>query len=152
MDEGSSDLLYKAKLNDNGEYCCPFKEKENCNHKPTYKYLECHIKPYRYEKAASCEKTRFASRSSLLRHDREIHGVGVYLCPYLNCERSKEYEGFRRRSLCDEHMRRVHGWSNFERQSGTPKRRRPDKKGFGNQKVSKQTLPQRRKQAQHDVQ
>ena len=74
--------------------------------------VDQHLKRYKCQ-FESCKFLHFSSTASLLRHDREAHGMhgGVvkpYMCPHENCERSSPGNGFPRLYNLQDHRRRVH--------------------------------------------
>lgn len=76
--------------------------------------MDSHLKPYRC-KVPSCEQLSFSSLQCLLRHEREthaLHGSGessFFLCTVPGCDRGVHRNGFPRKSILWDHMKRCHG-------------------------------------------
>ncbi|KIW14082.1 hypothetical protein PV08_06863 [Exophiala spinifera] len=120
--------LYDAKPDEDGYFRCPMVKEHQCkSHKPTKqkciynKYLDSHLRPYRcrFTDKPECEDARFSSNACLFRHEREAHGLhnhgfNPFLCKFLDCDRSREGNGFPRRWNQRDHMRRVHDYEEKE--------------------------------------
>ncbi|KAM6511507.1 hypothetical protein FALCPG4_016511 [Fusarium falciforme] len=106
------DMYTLAVPHEDGLYHCPWEGQPSCNHQPEKSkaaydiFVDSHLKPYRC-KAASCEGARFSSTPSLLRHEREIHGMHEkstrLLCLYAGCKQDFVLEKDLKR-----HMKVVH--------------------------------------------
>ena len=57
-----------------------------------------------------CQETTASTSGNLYRHERNAHGMhggrNSYLCPYSNCKKSREGNGFNERNKLKDHIRR----------------------------------------------
>ncbi|KAF2174663.1 hypothetical protein K469DRAFT_686024 [Zopfia rhizophila CBS 207.26] len=101
---------YQIKPDDEGLYHCPYVP--GCSHVPTklkstyHQYLNSHMKPFRCEEQ-TCNGVQFSYKGDYQRHKDEIHGEEK-LCPYSNCNRSIQGQGFKRRDNLKRHIKLVH--------------------------------------------
>lgn len=115
--KGRDHSLYQNVVcGDDGLFHCPWEGQEECTHQPVKlkceydKLVDSHLKPYRC-KIAVCEHPGFSSTGSLLRHEREAHGMRgnrPFLCTQESCERSNPGNGFPRLGNLRDHIKRVH--------------------------------------------
>ncbi|KAF2177543.1 hypothetical protein K469DRAFT_755075 [Zopfia rhizophila CBS 207.26] len=101
---------YEAEPDDEELYHCPYAPR--CSHGPTRlkhiyrQYLNSHIKPFQCEEQ-TCNGIRFSYKADYNRHKNEIHGE-ERLCPYDNCKRSNQGQGFKRGDNMKRHVKLVH--------------------------------------------
>ncbi|KAH7151948.1 hypothetical protein B0J13DRAFT_547248 [Dactylonectria estremocensis] len=109
------DYYKNATPGPDGLFHCPWEGQAECKHEPhrqrrAYRrFVENHLKPHQ---CTICD-SRLASRSSLLRHEREVHKVEGYgnksfLCPYNECVRAQPGKAFARSRNLREHLRNKH--------------------------------------------
>ncbi|KAH7321776.1 hypothetical protein BKA65DRAFT_88753 [Rhexocercosporidium sp. MPI-PUGE-AT-0058] len=67
--------------------------------------MDKHERPHKCT-VSNCKVTDFTNSGDLKRHQRTVHGTGIFFCPVPSCKRHTR--GFGRKDNREEHVKRVH--------------------------------------------